>query len=131
MRKFEFRIALTILTILSIAITALLYATGRQSVVSYLFVAFNFGMFINVFMPHLAATIALRKYAPGLLTGLVLLSPITSYLLWYGYKNGFFLFPMFWYATITFAALVIGTIRIFFRIGRRLKGVVDRKDSLG
>lgn len=123
---FEFRFALIVLTILSIIITTVFYTTGRQTIGSYLFFAFNFGMLINVFVPHLAATIVLRRYAPGLLTGLILLLPTTSFLLWYGYVNEFFLFPMFWYVTFPFAALVIGSIPVLFKIGIKLKGLSDR-----
>jgi hypothetical protein len=63
------------------------------------------------------ATLALRTYCPGLLTGLLILMPTTGFLLWYGYTNQYFLFPMFWYVTIPFAGLVIGSIPVLFKAG--------------
>lgn len=122
--SFEFAFALVVLTVLATVITSALYATGRQSIPCYLFFAFNFGMLVNVFFPHLAATIALRRYCPGLATGIVLLAPTTVYLLWYGYGNGYFLFPKFWLITIPFAAIVVGSIPVLFRIGRLADGLV-------
>ena len=118
---FEFRFAIIVLTALATIITAFLYGSGKQSVPSYLFFAYNFGMLLNVFMPHLTATIALKKYCPGLLTGILMLLPTTGLLLRYGYNNQYFLFPMFWYVTIPFAAIVIGSIPLLFKIGRTIQ----------
>ena len=118
---FEFRFAVTVLTLVAVVITAFFYEAGKQSVASYLFFAFDFGMLLNVFVPHAAATIMLRKYCPGLLTVVVLLLPTTAALLWYGYQNQYFLFSMFWYVTVPFAALVIGSIPVLFSIGRMIK----------
>ncbi len=105
---------------MSVVITNMFYMTGKQSIACYLFFAFNFGMLINVFFPHLAATIVLKKYCPGLLTGVALLVPATSYLLFYGYDNEFYSFPKFWFITIPFAVIVIVSIPILFKIGKLL-----------
>lgn len=126
---FEFVFAVVVLTLIALIITVSFYAAGKQSISSYLFFAFNFGMFINVFFPHLVATIALKKYCPGLLTGLLLLAPTTAYLLWYGYQNRYFEFPTFWLITIPFAGLVVGSIPIWFRVGRQLEKVLGVKRS--
>jgi hypothetical protein len=119
--RFEFVFALIVITVLATVITFLFYLSGRQSVACYLFFAFNFGMLINVFFAHLAATIALRRYCPGLLTGILLLAPTTIYLLLYGYTNGYFLLPTFWLVTIPFAAVVVGSIPFLFKVGKYLQ----------
>jgi hypothetical protein len=118
---FEFVFALTIITMLAAVITFLFYLTGKQSTACYLFFAFNFGMLINVFFPHIVATIALKKSCPGLLTGVFLLGPTTIYLLLYGYSNDYFLFPKFWIVTIPFAAVVVGSIPFLFKVGKYLQ----------
>ena len=74
-----------------------------------------------VYLPHLASTIVLKKYCPGLLTGVALLVPATSYLLFYGYDNEFYSFPKFWFITIPFAVIVIVSIPILFKIGKLLQ----------
>lgn len=62
---FEFRFAVIVLTAMSVVITIVFYMTGKQSIASYLFFAFNFGMLLNVFFPHLAATIVLWRSKMG------------------------------------------------------------------
>jgi hypothetical protein len=122
---FEFRFALVVLTSIAVVITALLCASGKQSIPSYLFFAFSFGMLVNVFAPHLTATLVLRRYCPGLLTGLLVVMPTTGFLLWFGYTKEYFLFPMFWYVTIPFAGLVIGSIPVLFKVGKRIRNLLD------
>lgn len=126
---FEFVSAVVVITLMAIFITACFYAMGKQSIACYLFFAFNFGMFINVFFPHMVATIALRKYCPGLLTGILLLFPTTGYLLWYGYQNQYFVFPMFWLITIPFLGLVVASIPVLFRVGKKLEKALGIKWS--
>jgi len=125
---FEFVFALIVITLLATIITFVFYLSGKQSLACYLFFAFNFGMLINVFFPHLVATIALRRYCPGLLTGILLLAPTTAYLLVYGYQNEFFLFPKFWIITIPFAAIVVGSIPILFKVGKYLQNLLDHNN---
>ncbi len=126
---FEFTFALSVITMLAIVITLSFCRSGKQSIAAYLFFAFNFVMLINVFFPHLAATIALRKYCPGLLTGILLLAPTTIYLLFIGHREKYFLFPTFWFATIPFAAVMVWFIPILFKVGKYLQGSFHAKKS--
>lgn len=122
--------ALVVITALSVVITIFFYSSGKQSLPSYLYFAFNFGMFANVFFPHLAATIVLKRYCPGLLTGILFLVPTTAYLLMYGYDNRYFVFPMFWFVALPFAALVVGIIPVLFMIGRLCERVLKSSNSV-
>jgi hypothetical protein len=115
---FEFVFAIVALTSVSVVVTILASSAGRQALPTYLFFAFNLGMLVNVFCPHLIATIVQKQYCPGLFTGLLLVAPTTAYLLLYGFDNQYFVFPMFWYVAIPSAALVVGSIPLLFRIGR-------------
>jgi Na+(H+)/acetate symporter ActP len=116
--KYEFTFAVVILTLLSFIITILFSIHGKLSIACYLYFAFNFGMLINVFFPHLVATIFSKKYCPGLLTGILFLIPTTVYILLFGYNNEYFIFPKFWYIAIPFAGLVIWSIPILFKVGK-------------
>jgi hypothetical protein len=118
---FEFVFALIFITLLSIVITFLFYNNGKQSLACYLYFAFNFGMLINVFYPHLVATIFLKKYCPGLITGILFLTPSTVYILTYGYQNQYFLFPQFWIIMVPFAFVVVSSIPILFKVGKYIK----------
>lgn len=84
---FEFVFAAVVLTDLLVVVTILSGSSGKQGLVTYLFFAFNFIVLLNVFFPHLAATAVLKKYCPGLLTGILLIVPITGFLLLFGYHN--------------------------------------------
>ena len=119
--SFEFVFAVIVLTLLSIIITFLFYQNGKQSITCYLYFAFNFGMLLNVLHPHLTATVVLKKYCPGLITGILFLIPATTYILIYGYQNQYFLFPEFWIITIPFAVLVVSSIPVLFKAGRYLR----------
>ena len=93
--EFEFVFALVVLTTASVVITVLAGSAGKQTLPSYLFFAFNFGMLVNVFYPHLTATIVLKRYCPGLFTGVLFLVPTTGYLLLYGLTITMFCFRCF------------------------------------
>ncbi len=121
---FEFSFAIIILTVFSIVITIMFFIDGKQSLACYLYFAFNFGMLINVLFPHLTATIILKKYCPGLLTGILLLAPISAYVLSWGYSNEYFIFPKFWFVVIPFTGLVIGMIPILFKIGKHVQKIL-------
>ncbi len=118
---FEFSFALVVLTMLAAVITALFYMKGKRSIPGYLYFGFNFGMLVNVFVPHLAAAFVLKKYCPGLLTGVLLLAPTTSWLLKVGYQNGYFGMHRFFIISIPFAILIAVSISILFKAGRAIK----------
>jgi len=115
---FEFLFALIPITFLGVVITLWFCMAGKASLACYLFFAFNLCMLVNVFFPHVAATIVLRRYCPGLATGGVLLAPVTLYLLWLGYGEAYFEVPRLLLATILFAGLMVGLIVLLFRLGR-------------
>mgnify|MGYP003490276505 CR=1 FL=1 len=43
-------------------------------------------LFLNVFSPHLLATIILKKYAPGVITAVLMILPLTFYILFSMYQ---------------------------------------------
>ena len=124
---FELIFALIVLTMLSLVFTAAFYLGGCRSAGAYLFFAFNLGMLVNVLFPHLAATIALKRYCPGLLTGVVVLSPTTVSVLLSGYARGCFSAPTLCLVTIPVAGVLVGSIPLLFRIGRFLQTVLRGK----
>jgi len=114
----EFRFAVVILTILAWIITYLSSTGGRESIWVYLLCAYCLAMLINVFIPHVAATIVLRRYAPGLATALVLNLPATSLILLSAGKNGDITWGKFLLPAVVFIAALIGIIPVLFRAGR-------------
>lgn len=118
---FEFRFALLVITAIAFVITLYFCFNGKQSFACSLYFSFNFGMFLNVFFPHLAGTIVMKRYTPGLLTGVFLILPATSFILIYGHNNGYYSFPEILYITIPFAILMTASIPLLFRIGKYIQ----------
>jgi Protein of unknown function with HXXEE motif len=64
----EFRFAVLVLTIAAFGLTYLSSRKGKQSVWSYLLFGYIIAMLVNVFIPHVPATLILRSYTPGVIT---------------------------------------------------------------
>src|ERR1700737_3100498 len=76
----EFRIAAALLTILVYAVTYWSSRTAKESIGTYVLAGFAFAMLLNVIF-HVAATVALRGYAPGVVTAVLINTPVMGYLL--------------------------------------------------
>lgn len=50
----------------------------ESDIAKWIFIGFLGSMVINAIFPHLIATVVMKKYAPGLLTGLLLNIPVNS-----------------------------------------------------
>ncbi len=115
----EFVFAVIMVTAVGYLLTFQYFIFGGSSLVSkYLYLGFVAMMVLNAFMPHLAATIALRRYAPGTLTALLLNLPFGLYLLCNNLVKG-----ELFYFFIAFAVVVVFTlfmIKICFRAGKKL-----------
>ena len=78
----EFRFAVIIVTAIGYLLTFQYFVFGADyAAAKYIYLGFILVMVVNVFFPHLIATIVLKKYAPGLITGLMLNAPLGVYIL--------------------------------------------------
>jgi Protein of unknown function with HXXEE motif len=77
----RFRIGVGVLTVAAYMTTWFSVADGRENAWTYMFVAYTFAMFLNVFVPHLPAAILLKSYAPGVVTAILVNLPVTTVLL--------------------------------------------------
>jgi hypothetical protein len=118
--KTEFHFALLIITALAYLATFLLLVFPGVIIARWFFYGFLGAMMINALFPHLVATIALRKYAPGLLTGLLLNIPINAALIYLGVKEKMITFPAVIAATVIVGLILLALIPILFRLGRML-----------
>ena len=76
-----FRLALAALTAIAYMLTLLSRKRGLESGWTYAFLGYVVAMFLNVFVPHVPATILFRGYTPGVVTAVVLNLPVTALLL--------------------------------------------------
>ncbi|HBF38925.1 MAG TPA: HXXEE domain-containing protein [Firmicutes bacterium] len=73
----EFHFALFIITIFGYIVTSLFLSVGHfNEILKYIYLGFILMMCLNALFPHFLATITLKRYAPGTLTGLFLNLPI-------------------------------------------------------
>jgi hypothetical protein len=121
-----FRFAVLILTILAY-IAAILASIGeKQSIGAYLITGYALAMLLNVLFPHIIATFALKKYAPGLITALLLNLPSASALLYFAVIEGYIDLNKFFYSGPLVTITILGLIPIIFAFGKRILVQVKR-----
>jgi len=116
---FEFRFSVTVLTLIAYIMAYLSMTGGKGSIGTYLISGYALAMLLNVVFPHLLATLAMRRYAPGTATAMVLNFPITFMLLNQGFKDGFIDKSVFIYVGPLVVAGILLLIPILFFIGRK------------
>jgi hypothetical protein len=76
-----FDVAAAVLALAFVSATGLAMRRGARDVAVYVFAGYVVAMLLNVFLPHLAATLWLRAYTPGLGTAVLLVLPLGAALL--------------------------------------------------
>lgn len=114
----EFRFAVVTLTALAYACA---WSAGSGGAIgAYAISGYALAMLLNVFIPHIAATLILRRYVPGTATGLLLILPVSTLLLRQAnVEQRIDLAIFLWTGPFTALALA-ASIPILFMIGRRL-----------
>ena len=78
----EFSFAVIIVTAIGYLLTFQYFIFAPSSSFSrYVYLGFILMMIANVIFPHLIATLVLKRYAPGTITGMLLNAPIGIYIL--------------------------------------------------
>ena len=77
-KPYEFHFAVLIITALGLLSVSLIMLFPAIIIFKYIYFGFYGMMIFNAFFPHLISTIALKKYAPGTVTALLLNVPINS-----------------------------------------------------
>ncbi|MHB8137263.1 MAG: HXXEE domain-containing protein [Smithellaceae bacterium] len=116
----EFHFAVLIITAMAYLATFLMLVFPNVIIVNRFFYGFLGAMTVNVLFPHLAASIFLRTYAPGLLTGLLLNVPIGATLIYQAVSKNILTFPDVIGATIIVGLVLIALIPLLFRLGQML-----------
>jgi hypothetical protein len=109
-----------VLTVLAFAVTWLSASSGKQTVWTYLAFGYMAAVLANVLIPHIALTVALRNYMPGVATAVVLNLPILSLLVVLAIREGY---VSGWKAVaylVGVAGMLLASIQILFKMGRSL-----------
>jgi len=76
----EIRFALLVLTVAAWLVTYLSDRKGRESTWAYLVFGGAVAMFVNVFVPHVPATVIFRSYTPGVVTAVLVNLPVMTFI---------------------------------------------------
>jgi hypothetical protein len=115
-----FRLSVAVLTVLAFAITWLSVLSGKQTVWTYLVFGYMAAALVNVLIPHIALTVALRSYMPGVATAVALNLPVLSLLVVLAISGGY---VSGWKAaeySVGMAGLLLASIQILFKAGKIL-----------
>ena len=115
-----FRFAVLILTLFAYIVTILVYIGGKGSIGAYLVSGYALAMLLNVVFPHLIATIVLKKYAPGLITAMLLNLPVTICLLYYAVAEKYIELRLFYIFGPVVTLGILGMIPVLFGIGKHI-----------
>ena len=117
--KHEFHFALIVFTSFGYLLTFVNLLYGQSTVaISYIYTGFLLMMCLNSIFPHLLATIVIKKYAPGTVTGLVLNLPIGAVIISRYVEYGL-MFHILILVTIVISILTIASLQLLFKLGNR------------
>jgi hypothetical protein len=123
----EFRFGVFALTLLVIVVAAL--AAAGSAVAAYLVCGFALGMALNAFVPHLAASAALRDYAPGTASGIFLVLPVAAATLFEAGAEGRIAWPTFAWAGPATILAIVAAIPLLFALARAWRGLRGGRQS--
>jgi hypothetical protein len=116
----EFLFAVIVITLLAYLAAGLFILAPDIPVFKYMFLGFVGAMIVNVIVIHLLSTIIVRKYSPGLITGIFLLVPLDSLILLDAIDIGVISIYMVIISTAVMAVLLVALIPVLFKLGRIL-----------
>jgi len=116
----QFIFAVIIVTIIGYLVTvAEIIDNTPGSVFSYIYLGFIGMMGLNTILPHLAATILLKKYAPGLITALLLNLPLSIIIIARYLTAGINVYFLI-IAILTFTVITLSLLKTLFKLGDKL-----------
>lgn len=119
-KKNEFHFAVIIVTAIGYLLTFLHFSDDKNNIIiQSIYYGFILMMALNVVFPHLIATIVLKKYSPGLVTGLMLNLPFGIFLVQQGLSHGNSLLYIF-VAAVLITVIMLTLINFLFKLGRKI-----------
>lgn len=116
----EFRFTAAVLSAALIAVAAAAALSRPGSVAAYLMAGYVLAMVLNTFVPHVLASLIMRKYMPGTATALLFNFPLGLRYLERALSEGSVEPRVFmWVGPIVAVAIVV-SLPVLFALGRRL-----------
>ena len=117
-----FRFAVAVLSAAVLLAAWLASVGGPRSFGAYFLAGYALAMVLNVFVPHLAATVALRSYAPGTATALLFNLPLGGWLVYRSLAERYVESSVFVISGPATVLGIIASIPLLFAAGRKLFG---------
>jgi hypothetical protein len=122
-----FRTAVIILSALFVGVTATASLSQSTGVAAYLMAGYVLAMVINVFAPHVLATVVTRRYMPGTATALLFNLPLGVLYLARALAEGRIAFPTFYWAGPVVVLATLALLPVLFVVGRKLHPATGRR----
>lgn len=116
----EFHFAVIFITILAYLSAFSFLYTPESDVAKWIFIGFLGSMIINAIFPHLLATVLMKKYAPGLLTGLLLNLPVNSFIIYHMFSNHLIVWKELILSTFAVGMILLALIPFLFKAGSKI-----------
>lgn len=123
----SFRFAALMLSVAVLAAAWMACAGGPRSVGAYLIAGCALAMVLNVVIPHAAASLMLRTYAPGTATAVLLNLPLGSWLIYRSLTEGYvapFVFVLSGPATVL---AIMASIPLLLAAGNKLGALMPAR----
>jgi Protein of unknown function with HXXEE motif len=123
----EFHFAVIVITILAYLSAFYFFYKPTSELAKWFFIGFLGSMIVNAIFPHLLASILMKKYAPGLLTGLFLNLPINSFIIVQMFQKSYFTWKELIISTIAVGSLLLVLIPLLFKVGGKIASSREQK----
>ncbi|PZD94939.1 HXXEE domain-containing protein [Paenibacillus sambharensis] len=116
----EFHFAVLVITVLAYLSAFSYVYLSESDFTKWIFVGFLGSMIINAVFPHLIATVVMKRYAPGLLTGLLLNIPINSLILYQMFTEDLIAWNEIILSTLAVGMFLLALIPVLFKMGGKV-----------
>lgn len=116
----EFHFAVIFITVLAYLSAFIFLYMPESDFAKWIFIGFLGSMIFNAIFPHLIATVLMKKYAPGLLTGLLLNIPINSLIINQMFLNNLIIWKDLVISTFVVGFILLALIPFLFKVGGKI-----------
>ena len=116
----QFGIAVALFTLLGFLVVFLKSYYPSEKIYYFFISGFSGMLLLNVFIPHLIATIYYKKYSPGIITALIINLPLTSWILWLIKNSGILTVHQTVISAISGGIIGLALVFVFLNIGKMI-----------
>ncbi|MDO7485742.1 HXXEE domain-containing protein [Peribacillus frigoritolerans] len=116
----EFHFAVIVITTLAYLSVFSYLLIPESDFAKWIFIGFVGSMIFNAIFPHLIATVLMKRYAPGLFTGVLLNIPINSLIIYQMFEGDLILWKELIISTLVIGISLLALIPLLFKIGGKI-----------